>query len=146
MENKHAPEDEINPEFLPSSELWQAAETLIPPRQSNPKGGRRRIPDKIIFYAIFYILRSGIQWKALPRSLGAASTVHDRFQEWRSPEIDLFKRLWIAGLIEYDERIGIDWEWQSIDAAMTKAPLGGENTGPNPTDRGKGGTKRHVLT
>jgi transposase len=29
---------------------------------------------------------------------------------------------------------------------MTKAPLGGESTGKNPTDRGKMGTKRSVLT
>ena len=29
---------------------------------------------------------------------------------------------------------------------MTKAPLGGGKTGPNPTDRGKAGTKRSVLT
>ena len=29
---------------------------------------------------------------------------------------------------------------------MTKAPLGGEATGPNPTDRAKKGTKRHLLT
>ena len=29
---------------------------------------------------------------------------------------------------------------------MAKAPLGGEKTGPNPTDRGKLGVKRSVLT
>ncbi len=29
---------------------------------------------------------------------------------------------------------------------MVKAPLGGAQTGPNPTDRGKLGTKRHTLT
>jgi putative transposase len=29
---------------------------------------------------------------------------------------------------------------------MTKAPLGGEATGPNPTDRGQCGTQRSVLT
>lgn len=29
---------------------------------------------------------------------------------------------------------------------MTKAPLGGEKIGPNPTDRGKGGAKRSLLT
>ncbi len=34
----------------------------------------------------------------------------------------------------------------SMDGAMTKAPLGGEKTGPNPTDRGKSGVKRSVLT
>jgi putative transposase len=33
-----------------------------------------------------------------------------------------------------------------MDGAMTKAPLGGEDTGKNPTDRGKIGTKRSVLT
>jgi len=33
-----------------------------------------------------------------------------------------------------------------MDGAMTKAPLGGEETGKNPTDRGKIGTKRSLLT
>jgi putative transposase len=28
--------------------------------------------------AILYLLRTGCQWEALPRSLGAKSTVHDR--------------------------------------------------------------------
>lgn len=29
---------------------------------------------------------------------------------------------------------------------MTKAPLGGDKTGPNPTDRAKKGTKRSIMT
>lgn len=33
-----------------------------------------------------------------------------------------------------------------MDGAMTKAPLGGRKTGPNPTDRGKSGVKRSLLT
>jgi putative transposase len=33
-----------------------------------------------------------------------------------------------------------------MDGTMTKAPLGGERTGPNPTDRGKSGVKRSLLT
>lgn len=33
-----------------------------------------------------------------------------------------------------------------MDGAMTKAPRGGENTGPNPTGRAKTGTKRHILS
>lgn len=32
-----------------------------------------------------------------------------------------------------------------MDGAITKAPLAGEGTGPNPTDRAKSGTKRSVL-
>src|SRR5437660_7314560 len=33
-----------------------------------------------------------------------------------------------------------------MGGAMTKAPLGGEKPGPNPTDRGKSGVKRSLLT
>ena len=31
------------------------------------------------------------------------------------------------------------------DGTITKAPLGGQGTGPNPTDRSKSGTKRSIL-
>ena len=58
----------------------------------------------------------------------------------------MFVNLWATGLQEYDELKGLDWEWLAMDGAMTKAPLGGERTGRNPTDRGKLGTKRSLLT
>jgi putative transposase len=51
-----------------------------------------------------------------------------------------------VALFEYDELQGIQWTWQAMDGAMAKAPLGGEATGKNPTDRAKLGTKRSVLT
>lgn len=40
---------------------------------------------------------------------------------------------------------GIAWRWQGIDGAMFKAPMGQEPVGPNPTDRGKNGSKCHLL-
>ena len=55
---------------------------------------------------------------------GCPSTVHDRFQEWRKAGV--FEKLWRAGVLEYDAKIGLDWEWQSMDGAITKAPLGGK--------------------
>jgi len=55
------------------------------------------MPDRQAMDAIFYMLRTGCQWKAPPRSLGAPSTVHDRFQEWRGAGV--FERMWQAGLI-----------------------------------------------
>jgi putative transposase len=100
--------------------------------------------DRRAFEAIIYVLRTGIQWNALPRELGASSTVHDRFQEWE--QAGLFKALWQAGLNAYDELTGIQWEWQAVDGAMTKAPFGRAATGANPTDRGKKGVKRSLLT
>lgn len=41
--------------------------------------------------------------------------------------------------------MGIAWDWQAVDGTMLKAPLGGSSCGPNPTDRGKLGSKRHIL-
>ncbi|MGC1928451.1 MAG: transposase [Candidatus Nitrosopolaris sp.] len=48
------------------------------------KAGRLRMNNRQAMNAIFYILRTGCQWNALPSSLGASSTVHDIFQEWRT--------------------------------------------------------------
>ena len=51
----------------------------------------------------------------------------------------MFAEIWRQGLLEYDKVVGIDWSWLAADGAMTKAPLGGAKTGPNPTDRAKKG-------
>ena len=53
---------------------------------------------------------------------------------------------WQAGVEQFDELCGIDCDWLSMDGVMTKAPLGGEKTGPDPTDRGKSGVKCSLLT
>ena len=127
-----------------TDEFWEKVQPLIPPTPSHAKGGRTRMDDRDAFAAMIYVLRTGIQWNALPRQMGASSTVHDRYQEWE--RLGFFEQLWQAGLLEYDELEGIEWEWQAIDGAMSKAPLGRGATGKNPTDRAKMGTKRSMLT
>ena len=127
-----------------SDEFWEKVQPLIPPTPSHAKGGRTRMDDRQAFAAMIYVLRTGIQWNALPRQMGASSTVHDRYQEWE--RLGFFEQLWQAGLLEYDEMEGIEWEWQAMDGAMTKAPLGRGASGKNPTDRAKMGTKRSMLT
>ena len=125
--------------------LWAVMAPFIPPGPSHAQGGRPRADDRTIATALFYVLRTGIQWKALPRSFGVApTTVHHRFQEWSAAGV--FVRLHAASLHAYDGTCGIQWRWQSTDGAMTKAPLGCQATGRNPTDRGKSGTKRSLLT
>src|SRR5258708_10501424 len=103
-----------------SDVFWEHVKPLLPTAPSHAKGGRPRMDDRRAFEAIIYVLRTGIQWNALPRELGASLTVHDRFQEWE--QAGLFKTLWQAGLQTYDELAGIQWEWQAVDGAMTKAP------------------------
>jgi hypothetical protein len=102
------------------------------------------MPARQVFSAIVYVLRTGMQWKALPRDFGSASAVHQHFQDWQ--KAGFFLRLWQAGLAEYDGMQGIAWEWQSIDGAMGKAPLGQECVGPNPTDRGKKWTQAKLIS
>jgi hypothetical protein len=55
--------------------------------------------------------------------LCAHSTAHDRFQEW--VEAGVFFHLWKAAVKQFEELCGIEWDWLSMDGAMTKAPLGG---------------------
>ena len=74
-----------------------------------------------MFAAMVYVLRTGIQWNALPRELGASTTVYDRFRLWEKQEF--FDRVWQAGLQEYDELGGIDWQWQSLDGVKTQARI-----------------------
>ena len=62
-----------------------------------------------------FVLRTCIQWKALPKSYGASSSVHKYFQEWR--EAGFFTALWERGVALYDEQKGIGWRWQAIDGA-----------------------------
>lgn len=126
-----------------SDEVWERAELLLPAPRPRPKGGRPPRSDREMLGAMLYVLRTGLQWNALPREIGASTTVYDRFRAWERD--GFFARLWAAGLAEYDELVGIDWDWLSLDGVMTKAPFGGAATGPNPTDRGKRGTKRSTL-
>src|SRR5215208_6877792 len=60
--------------------------------------------------------------------------------------IRYFLYLWTILLQKYDKKIGIKWNWQSLDSISVKSPLGGAMTGHNPNDRGKLGTKRHIVT
>jgi transposase len=102
-------------------------ESLLPEHQNTHRfgGGRPRVPDRQCAEAIFYVLRTGCQWAALSQtSLCAKSTAHDRFQQW--VEADVFLKLWQAGVARFDELVGIDWAWLSMDGALSKAPLGGE--------------------
>ena len=135
-----------------SDSLWERIAPLLPPPKSRYRGrgknrkhigGRPAADRRKVLAGILYIMRTGCQWNALPKEFGSGKTAHRYFQRW--VRAGVFLRMWQAGLTEYDELKGLDWKWQAADGAMSKAPLGGEKTGKNPTDRGKVGTKRSLL-
>ena len=132
-----------------TDEFWEAVKHLIPERQRDSKktykrksgGGRPPIKPRKVLEGIFYVMRTRIQWKALPKELfGASSSIHRYFIFWC--EEGVFEVMWKAGLEKYDELKGIDWEWLSADGFTTKAPISKESVGKNPTDRGKNGKQK----
>lgn len=127
-----------------SDDFWAIVEPLIPVRNRDVTrqytrregGGRKPIPPRRVFEGIVYVLRTGCQWKALPKErYGSPSAIHRYFRQWLAE--GLFLAIWQRGLAEYDEMEGIKWQWLSIDGAMIKSPMGREGVGRNPTDRGK---------
>jgi len=112
--------------------LWEQIQPLLPPRPPHPLGCHRpRVDDRRALDAIFYVLRTGCQWKALDATgICSSSSSHRRFQEWT--QAGVFEQLWGLGLERYDELRGIQWAYQAMDGAMTKAPLGGEKDGTQP--------------
>ena len=111
-------------------ELWERLQPLLPNYQPSPKGGQPRLDLHQVAKGIFYVLRTGCQWKAAPQEYGSGSSLHNYFQEWS--KLGVFRELWRQCLHEYDQLEGIDWQWQSVDGAMTKSPLGGEKNRQKP--------------
>ncbi len=115
--------------FRISDALWTILQPLLPIHVNTHRfgGGRPRGPDRACADAIVSVLRTGCQWPALDHTeLCAHSTARDRFQAW--VEADVFLTLWKAGVQQFDELRGIEWDWLALDGALTKAPLGGETS------------------
>ena len=113
-----------------SDDLWERIEPLLPNYKRSRKGGRPRLLLRNVVAGILYVLRTGCQWKAMPAQFGSGSAIHAYFQEW--VQRGVFEKLWREALAEYEDLKGIDWQWQSLDGAMTKAPLGGEKNREKP--------------
>jgi transposase len=106
-----------------SDELWDKICDIFPKEKPRYAVGRPIIPFRKVLDGILYVLRTGCQWKMLPKEYGSGSTCHRRFQQW--VQLDIFRKIWIKVLDEYDNKIGIKWIWQSLDSISIKSPLGG---------------------
>src|SRR5437763_10316872 len=130
---------------LVSDAFWSLFAPLLPSRPPRPKGGRPPVEDRAALAGILFVLKSGIPWEMLPQEMGCGSgmtcwrRLRDRQEAgiWRAFHHALLDRLGKAGLI--------DWSRCSLDSASLPAKAGGAATGPNPTDRGKPGSERHLV-
>ena len=104
-------------------DLWAQLEPLLPAPRPPGQRGRPQVPFRQVLDGILFVLRTGCQWKAVPKEFGSGSTCHKRFQEWqRSGAVT---KLWAKLLARYDDLRGIQWRFQSLDSVIVKAPLGG---------------------
>ncbi|WP_373622932.1 IS5 family transposase [Methylobacterium sp. OAE515] len=127
-------------------DLWTEIAPLLPPPRPRPKGGRRPIENRAALTGILFVLRSGVPWEMLPAEMGCGCGMScwRRLRDWQAAGVwarlhqVLLERLHGAGQI--------DWSRASLDSASVPAKKRGSATGPNPTDRGKAGQTRHLVT
>ena len=101
-------------------DLWAACRALLPPDKPPGTRGRPVVPFRQVLDGILHVLRTGCQWKAVPREFGSGSTVHARFQEWTQQGV--WTRLWAGQLHAYDAAHQIGWDWQTTDSATVPSP------------------------
>jgi transposase len=133
-------------ELLPD-ELWEEISPLLPPpAPHSSKGGRPTVDNRAALQGILFVNRSGIPWQMLPTEVFGVSgtSCWRRLRDWTRagiwPELQkrLLNRLGKAG--------GVNLTHVVVDSQSVRAVSGGSHAGPNSTDRGKPGCKRHVLT
>jgi len=125
--------------------LWKLLKKHLPKEPKVRKPGRPRVNNRDVLDGIWHVLWTGCQWKSLEKEWFhvSSSVLHERFQTWQ--EQGLFEKLFKKIVKYYARECKIGWRWQSVDSMMSAAPLGGPKTGRNPTDRGKSGSKIHLL-
>ena len=107
--------------------------------------GRPPVPTTKVVETLRFFVREGVQWRELRAAAGRAcgSTLRRRLDEWSATA--LLRRVHVA-LIRMVRAGPESAPWDVVvDSCSVRAKRGGELTGPNPTDRGKAGTKYHVV-
>src|SRR5262245_32819621 len=105
-----------------------------------------RLDYRKILTGILFVLKTGIAWDDLPAELGCGcgKTCRRYLRRWHRAGV--WGELHAVLLAELNGADKVDWSRALIDASFAKAPEGGADTGPNPTDRGKSGSKHHLMT
>jgi transposase len=133
---------------LVSDALWEKIAPLLPPQRLRRFRfpGRKPLDYRKILTGILFVLKTGIAWDDLPADLGCGcgKTCRHYLRLWH--QAGVWHKLHALLLAELNGADQVDWSRALIDASFCKAPEGGEDTGPNPTDRRKSGSKHHVLT
>lgn len=134
----------ISKKFKIPKKLWFHINPIIIEIEYVSKIGRKGIDPKRALSGIFFVLKTGIPWNALPFCFGSSSAVHRAFKKLEA--LGFFKKLWEAELKIYVEKNSAALSVQSGDCTHIPAPLGQEKIGKSPVNRGKNGSKRSIIS
>ena len=127
-----------------SDELWRRIEPILLEFWPKKPTGRKVANWRKMLNAIIFRLRSGCQWDQLPERYGPKSTVHDWFQRRaQQGSSNESGRSWSPSVTN---SAGCSGSGSRPTRCWARPALGGKKTGKNPTDRGKTGTKKSMVT
>ncbi|MET8395154.1 MULTISPECIES: IS5 family transposase [Streptomyces] len=134
--------------WIVSDELWDRVGPLLPQRERRFRHpGRKPLPDRDVPCGILYVLHTGIPWEYLPRGLGFGSGMPcwRGLRDWN--EAGVWQRLHEILLAELNAAARLDRSCCVVDSSHVRAlKKGGQHTGPSPVDRGRAGSKHHLIT
>ncbi|MFF9770966.1 IS5 family transposase [Streptomyces sp. NPDC014636] len=126
--------------------MWAVVEPLLPKieRRTRHPGGKRHL-DRLVFQGILFVLHTGIAWEHLPQELGFGSgmTCWRRLAEWT--EAGVWPRLHEVLLAKLRSANPLDFSRAAVDGPHPGVK-GGSKTGRSPVDRGRTGSKHHLIT
>jgi putative transposase len=127
------------------SDISDAQWALIEPHLPVYPGGRPRKTNlRDVVNAVFYILRTGCQWRYLPKDFPPKSTVWRYFDEWRhNGTLDTIHDL-LRTKVRTQEKPYKPRTTASVDSQSVDTTSGGEQRGRD-NAKNVAGRKRHIV-
>jgi transposase len=125
--------------------LWERIEPLLMVSRNPRRPGRKRLDSRKVLCGILFVLYTGIRWEFLPQELGFGSgmTCWRRLRDWN--EAGVWQKLHELLLAELRAADVLDLSRAAVDSSHIRTMKGGPATGPSPVDRGKTGSKHHII-
>jgi putative transposase len=124
-----------------TDEQWGLVKNLIP---EYPGGRPRKTSMRDVLDAIFYVLRTGCQWRFLPKDFPPKSTVWGYFDQWRhNGTLELIHDA-LRDKVRKKQRPGRPRRTASIDSQSVDTSSGGEARGRD-NAKNVNGRKRHIV-
>ena len=107
----------------------------------DPKGGWRRVPNRLALSEILFISRTRTAWELLPPELGCGSGLSCWRRLWDWQVAGVWQKVWKALLDELGVTDKIDWSKAVVDSSSVRALFGGRKLAPIPRIAAKTGQK-----